>query len=83
MTDKLNISHYLLFVHYNVQSMAYKLGIIYNERLDFGIHSLSETWLSPYIPTNDLLLDSFNKPGHKIDSYGGVMVDVKGGTLQA
>ena len=82
MTDNLNRSHHLSFVHYNVQSISSKLNIIYSELLDFDILAFSETWLSPDIPTHDLLLDSFNKPERKdrpADSHGGVMDYVKEG----
>ena len=82
MTDNLNLSHHLSFVHYNVQSISSKLDIIYSELLDFDILAFSETWLNPDIPTDDLLLDSFNKPERKdrpADSHGGVMVYVKEG----
>ena len=82
MTNNLNLSHHLSFVHYNVQSISSKLDIIYSELLDFDILAFSETWLNPDIPTDDLLLDSFNKPERKdrpADSHGGVMVYVKEG----
>ena len=82
MTDNLNLSHHLSFVHYNVQSISSKLDIIYSELLDFDILAFSETWLNPDISTDDLLLDSFNKPERKdrpADSHGGVMVYVKEG----
>ena len=82
MTDNLNLSHHLSFVHYNVQRISSKLDIIYSELLDFDILAFSETWLNPDIPTDDLLLDSFNKPERKdrqADSHGGVMVYVKEG----
>ena len=65
MTDNLNRSHHLSFVHYNVQSISSKLNIIYSELLDFDILAFSETWLSPDIPTHDLLLDSFNNRSGK------------------
>ena len=50
--------------------------------MDFDILAFSETWLNPDIPTDDLLLDSYNKPKRKdspADSHGGVMVYVKEG----
>ena len=82
MTDNLNLSHHLSFVHYNVQSISSKLDIIYSKLLDFDILAFFEIWLNPDIPTDDLLLDSFNKPEQKdrpADSHGGVMVYVKEG----
>ena len=50
--------------------------------MDFDILAFSETWLTPEIPTADLLLDSFNEPERNdrpADSHGGVMVYVKEG----
>ena len=82
MVNNLNLSHNLSFVHYNVQSISSKLDIIYSELFDFDILAFSETWLNPDTPTDDRLLDSFNKPERKdrpADSHGGVMVYVKEG----
>ena len=82
MTDNLNLSHHLSFVHYNVQSISSKLDIIYSELLDFDILASSETWLNPDIPTDDLLLDSFNKPMRK-DRPACHGLCQRGTTLQA
>ena len=74
LTDNLNLYHHLSFVHNNVQNISSKHDIIYNELLDFYILAFSVTWLSPDMPTDDLLLDSFNKPeqkDHLADSHGG------------
>ena len=82
MTDNLNLSHHIPFVHYNVQSISSKLDIIYNELLDFNTLAFSETWLSHDISTDDLLIDSFNKPEWKdrpADRHCGVMNYVKEG----
>ena len=74
MTDNLNLSHHLYFVHYNVQSISSILDINYNELLDFDILAFSETWLSPDIPTDDLLIDSFNKPEQKTAQLIAILV---------
>ena len=82
MTDNLNLSHKLSFVHYNVQSISSKLDIIYSELFDFDVLAFPETWLNPDTPRDDRLQDSFNKPERKdrpADSHGGVMVYVKEG----
>lgn len=78
----LDISHNLSFVHYNVQSILTKLDTLYTELFEFDILAFSETWLGPQIDTNDLLLQSYNKPERKDrvgDNHGGVMVYVKNG----
>ena len=67
-------------MHYNVQSIFPKLEVIHTELFDFDILTFSLTWLSDTIDTDDLLLESFNKPERKNrpgDSHGGVMLYVK------
>ena len=54
----LNVSHYLSFVHYNVQSIMPKLDILHTELIAFDILAFSETWLNPAIETDDLILQS-------------------------
>ena len=59
-----------------------KLEVIHTELFDFDILTFSETWLSDSIDTDDLLLESFNKPERKDrpgDKHGGVMLYVKEG----
>ena len=78
--NSLNLNHYLSFVHYNVQSISNKLDILHVELLEFDILAFTETWLSPNILTDDLLLQSFNSPegNDRIgDVHGGVIVNVK------
>ena len=78
----LNLNHHLSFVHYNVQSITSKLDVLYTELLDFDILAFSETWLSPAISTEDLLLHSYGTPERKDrerDRYGGIMVYIKEG----
>ena len=68
----------LSFVHYNVLSIVNKLDILYAELLDFDILAFTETWLSPAVPTNDFMLQSYNIPERKDrtgDLHGGVIVN--------
>ena len=70
------------FVHYNVQSIFSKLDILHTELFDFDILAFTETWLTPAIDTDDVLLRSYNAPERKDrveDNYGGVMLYVKDG----
>ena len=72
----------LSIVHYNVQSIFSKLEVLHTELIDFDILTFSETWLNESIETDDLMLQSFNKPERKDrpgDSHGGVMLYVKEG----
>ena len=78
--SSLNLSHNLSFVHYNVQSIFSKLEILQAELSDFDILAFTETWLSPSIDINELLLHSYNTPERKDragDNHGGVMIYVK------
>ena len=70
------------FVHYNVQSVLPKLDILHAELLEFDILAFTETWLSPTDNTDDLLLQSYNRPERKDrvdDSHGGVILYIKEG----
>ena len=70
------------FVHYNVQSIFSKLDILHTELFDFDILAFTETWLTPAIETDDVLLRSYNAPERKDrveDNHGGVMLYVKDG----
>ena len=72
--------HHLSTVHYNVQSLKNKIGILYAEFSQFDVISFSETWLNDDCPTNDLLFPSFQYPERKDrthDRYGGVTVHIK------
>ena len=76
----LYLNHNLSFVHYNVQSIFSKLEILQAELFDFDILAFTETWLSPSIDINELLLHSYNTPERKDragDNHGGVMIYVK------
>lgn len=78
--ESLDLSKNISFVHYNVQSVAQKLDVLYAELRDFDLLAFSETWLNPSISQADLILTSFQPPERKdrtADSYGGVMVYVK------
>ena len=82
LTEILTFDHHLSFIHYNIQSISSKLDILHSEILDFDILAFTETWLSPATPTDDLLIDSFNKPERKDrhnDVHGGVMIYIKDG----
>ncbi|MCG8048840.1 MAG: reverse transcriptase domain-containing protein [Candidatus Thiodiazotropha endolucinida] len=69
-------------VHYNVQSLLNKVGIIEPEFRHFDVISLTETWLNDSVPTEDLLFDDFQTPFRRDrvgDSHGGIVVYVKNG----
>ncbi len=76
----LDISNHISFVHYNVQSIALKLEVLFAELCDFDILAFSETWLNPSVIPSDLLFDSFQPPERKDrtgDSHGGVILYIK------
>ena len=76
----LNFPNHLSTVHYNVQSIRFKIDLLMTEFSQFDIVSFTETWLSDNCPTSDLLFPSFYPPERKdriSDRYGGVMVYVK------
>ena len=78
----LNLSNNLSFVQYNVQSVLNKLDVLQAELFEIDILSFTETWLSPDIATEDLMLRSYNTPERKDrpgDPHGGVMIYVKEG----
>ncbi|MCG8046285.1 MAG: reverse transcriptase family protein [Candidatus Thiodiazotropha endolucinida] len=78
--NTINLSKYLSFIHYNVQSIANKIDILSAELTDFDILAFSETWLHPDIHTNDILIPEFKPPERKDrqrDRHGGVMLYVK------
>ena len=80
--NSLNLTHNLSIVHYNVQSIFQKLDVLHAELNDFDILCFSETWLNASTDTEDLLLQSFNRPERKDragDTHGGVMLYVKEG----
>ena len=61
----LNLSNNLSFVQYNVQSVLNKLDVLQADFFYIDILSFTETWLSPDIPTEDLMLQSYNTPERK------------------
>ena len=72
--------HNLSFVHYNIQSISSKLDVLHAELFHFDILAFTETWLSASVDTDDVMLESYNKPEHKDrvgDYHGGVMLYVK------
>ena len=78
----LNLSNNLSFVQYNVQSVLNKLDVLQAELFEIDILSFTETWLSPDIATEDLMLRSYNTPERKDrhgDPHGGVIIYVKEG----
>ena len=80
LPDPISLCQNLSIVHYNVQSIFPKLDVLHTELIDFDILTFTETWLSDSIDTNDLLLQSFQKPEKDRDSNeGGVMLYVKEG----
>ena len=78
--NSLSTGHNLSFVHYNIQSISSKLDLLHAELFHFDILAFTETWLSASVETDDLLLESYNKPERKDrigDPHGGVMLYVK------
>ena len=49
--NSLTLHNNLSFVHYNVQSIGSKLGILHAELLKFDILAFTETWLDPTTDT--------------------------------
>lgn len=71
---------HLSMVHYNVQSVLNKLDCIEPELSDFSIISLTETWLSDSVQTEDLKFNNFQNPFRRDrvgDRHGGILVYVK------
>ena len=77
--DFIDTSKHISFVHYNVQSIAPKLDLLYTELKEFDILAFTETWLNPQFPTEELNMQSFHQPERKdrADSYGGVILYIK------
>ena len=64
-------------VHYNVQSVQDKLDIIEPEYSNFGLVSLTETWLNNSVLSQDLVFNDFHLPFRRDrvgDSHGGILV---------
>lgn len=75
----LNMSHNFI---YRVQSILSKLESLHAELLDFDVLTFTETWLSPAIDTDELFLESYQKPerkGRTRDARGAVMSYVNDG----
>ena len=69
-------------VHYNVLSVQHKLDIIEPEFSNFGLVSLTETWLNNSVLSQDLVFNDFQLPYRRDgvgDSHGGILVYVKTG----
>ena len=78
--NSISFNHNLSFVHYNIQSILSKLELLHAELFYFHILAFIETWLSPSVDTDDLMLQSYNRPEHKDrvdDNHGGIMLYVK------
>ena len=72
--------HNLSFVHYNIQNISSKLDLLHAELGHFDILAFTKTWLSASVDTDDLLLDTYNRPERKDrvgDCHGGVILYVK------
>ena len=67
------LSHGLSVMHLNIQSLRPKLDILEIEAQPYDILVFSETWLSPAIDSNSLLIPNFNPPLRcdRIDRLGG------------
>ena len=57
----LNLSHNLSFVHFNVQSILYKLDILEAELFECDILAFTMTWLNPSVQSDDLVFQLFSK----------------------
>ena len=68
-------------VHYNVQSVKYKLDIIEPEFSNFSVVALTETWLNELTTNQDLVMNNFQTPFRRDrdDSHGGILVYIKDG----
>ena len=69
-------------MHYNVQSVQHKLDIIEPEVSNFGLVSLTETWLNNSVLSQDLVFNDFQLPFRRDrvgDSHDGILVYVKTG----
>ena len=80
LLNSFSTGHNLSFVHYNIQSISSKLDLLHAELFHFDILAFTETWLSASVETDDLMLESYNKPERKDrvgDPHGGVMLYVK------
>jgi len=83
-TDKRDISRNIdklfSFVHYNVQSALPKIDLLSSELSNFDVISLTETWLSDNINSQDINITGFHPPlryDRPNDNHGGVAVYVK------
>ena len=75
-----SFNHYLSFVHYNIQSISSKLELLHAELFHFDILAFTKTWINPSVDTDDLMLQSYNRPERKDrvdDNHSGVMLYVK------
>ena len=71
----LNFPNHLSTVHYNVQSIRFKIDILLTEFSQFDIISFTETWLSDNCPVSDLSFPSFHA------RRGGIALQIGMGVL--
>ena len=67
-------------MHYNDQRIFSRIEVLQAELSEFDILSFIETWLSPSIDTNGLLLHSYKTPERNDragDNHGGVIIYIK------
>ena len=57
-----NIDKFFSFVHYNVQSALPKIDLLSSELSNFDVISLTETWLSDNINSQDINITGFHPP---------------------
>ena len=67
-------------VHYNFQSLLAKVDQLQMEVSHFDVIAFSETWLSPDIQDDKIMLQNYQKPFRKDrpdEAYGGLIIYVK------
>ena len=74
------VSHTVSFVHLNIQSIVPKLDLISAEFICHDILSFTESWLTPRVSDNDMIIPGY-KPPFRRDRVGrmggGVLVYVR------
>jgi hypothetical protein len=74
------VSHTVSFVHLNIQSIVLKLDLISAEFICHDILSFTESWLTPRVSDNDMIIPGY-KPPFRRDRVGrmggGVLVYVR------
>lgn len=56
--NPISFNHNLSFVQYNIQSISSKIELLKAELFHFDTLAFTETWLSPSVDTDDLVLQS-------------------------